>query len=378
LKGDGSTVIEDICKADDRIEYLSLFGKEILDREKQRQEMLVSMGHRRVELVVVLGLLSINSLLFLVFPPYILAWITCSLLLLALYPLTMIVPSLIRGMKERSGNREKTYLKTLQSLHLMRTGEQFIHILWNVFFINLRSVATALVIFCGTNLLITVTLFLVLRQEVETAAIIIGQFFLFFTVFLLALVLKPYSHRFEVLAGSVAARLRHRRPLVWALLLVTGVTGIILALYLLSAFLFPGNTAMRLLEREDLLPSRVFLQLLIILLSQFLIVRYIHSLQSRRTTRLVSKSMEQYVRDEVLVLVDRVRSGEITQEAVDCSRFRQLMTGLLEAKMYRTVTRGIAGSFLLYLFSPDFSEIMDDETLRILVGHMSIQERRER
>jgi len=378
LKGDGDTVIEDICQADDRIKYLSLFGREILDREKQRQEMLVSTGHRRFELVAVLGLLAINCLLFFIFPPYILAWITCSLLLLALYPLTMIVPSLIRGMKGRSGNREKSYLKTLQSLHLMRTGEQFIHILWNIFFINLRSVGTALVIFCGTNLLITITLFLVFRQEMEPAAIIIGQFFLFFTAFLLALVLKPYSHRFEVLAGSVAERVRHRRPLSWGLLLVTGITGTILALYLLSAFLFPGNTAMRLMEREELRPSRVFFQLLIILLSQFLIVRYIHSLESRRTTRRISKSVERFVREEVLVLVDRARSGEITAESVDCRRFRELMTGLLEAKMYRTVTRGIAGSFLLYLFSPDFSLIMDDETLRILVGHMSIQERREK
>jgi hypothetical protein len=371
-------VIEDICEAEDRMEYLSRFGQEILDREKQRQEMLVSTGHRRFELVVVLGLLSLNSLLFLVFPPYILGWITCSLLLLALYPLTMIVPALIRWMMGRSGYREKSYLKTLQSLHLMRTGEQFIHILWNIFFINLKSVGTAVVIFCGTNLIAAVTLFLVLRQEMGLAAIITGQFTLFFAVFLLSLVLKPYSRRFEVLASAVAKWVQRRRPLAWGLLSVTGFTGFLLALYLLWAFLFPGNTAMRLLEREDLLPTRVFLQLLIILLSQFLIVRYIHSLQSRRTTRRVSQSMERYVRDEVLVLVDRARSGEITAESVDCGRFRQLMTGLLEAKMYRTVTRGIAGSFLLYLFSPDFSQIMDDETLRILVGHMSIQERRER
>jgi len=371
-------VVEDICKAGDRIEYLSLFGQEILDREKQRQEMLVSTGHPRFELVVVLGLLSANSLLFLVFPPYILGWITCSLLLLALYPLTMIVPSLIRWMMGRSGNREKSYLKTLQSLHLMRTGEQFLHILWNIFFINLRSVGTAVVIFCGTNLIAAATLFLVLRQEMGLAAIITGQFILFFTVFLLALVLKPYSRRFEVLASAVAGWVQRRRPLVWGLLFAFGFTGFILALYLLWAFLFPGNTAMRLLEREDLLPSRVFLQLLIILVSQFLIVRYIHSLQSRRTTRRVSRSMERYVREDVLGLVDRVRAGEITAESVDCGRFRQLMTGLLEAKMYRTVTRGIAGSFLLYLFTPDFSQIMDEETLRNLAGHMSIQERREK
>ncbi|MDD1654675.1 MAG: hypothetical protein LUO91_03090 [Methanomicrobiales archaeon] len=371
-------MIEDICEADDRIEYLSRFGQEILALEKQRQEMLVSTGHRRFEPVVVLGLLSLNSLLFLVFPPYILGWITCSLLLLALYPLTMLVPSLIRWMRVRTGNREKSYLKTLQSLHLMRTGEQFIHILWNIFFINLRSVGTALVIFCGINLLAAVTLFLVLHQEMGLAAIITGQFFLFFTVFLLSLVLKPYSRRFEVLASAVTKWVQRRGPLVWGLLSVIGFTGLILTLFLLSAYLFPGNTAMQLMEREELRPSRVLLQLLILLLSQFLIVRYIHSLQSRRTTRRISESLERFVRDDVLVLVDRARSGEITAESVDCSRFRQLMTGLLEAKMYRTVTHGIGGFFLLYLFSPDFSQIMDDETLRILVGHMSIQERRER
>ena len=378
MEGDGETVIEDICKAGDRIEYLSRVGQEILDREKRRQEMLLSTGHRRVELVAVLGLLSANSLLFLVFPPYILAWVACSLLLLALYPLTMIVPSLIRWMMRGSGNREKSSLKTLQSLHLMRTGEHFIHILWNIFFINLRSAGTALVVFCGTNLVAALTLFLVIRQETGLAVLITGQFFLFFTVFLLSLVLRPYSRRFEVLAGAVTRWVQRRRPLVWGLLSVTGFTGFILALYLLWAFLFPGNTAMRLLEREDLLPSRVFFQLLLILLSQFLIVRYIHSLQSRRTTRRVSRSVERYVREDVLVLVDRVQSGEITAESVDCGRFRQLMTGLLEAKMYRTVTRGIAGSFLLYLFTPDFSQIMDEKTLRNLAGHMSIQERREK
>ncbi|HMK15692.1 MAG TPA: hypothetical protein VK450_02100, partial [Methanomicrobiales archaeon] len=240
-------MVEDICEADDRMAYLSRFGQEILEREKRRQELLLSTGHRQLEGLIVLGLLSVNFLLFLVFPQYILAWLTCSLLLLALYPLTMLLPPLVRGLVRRSGSRERKYVKTLKSLHLMRTGEHFVHILWNIFFINLRSAGTALVIFCGTNLLAAVTLFLVLRQKDELAAIVTGQFLLYFMAFLLALLLKPYGHRFEVFAGTVAGRVRRQGPLLLGLLLFLGIAGILLALVLLSAFLFPEGTALRLL-----------------------------------------------------------------------------------------------------------------------------------
>jgi hypothetical protein len=196
----------------------------------------------------------------------------------------------------------------------------------------------------------------------------------FFVLYLLVLVIKPYNYRFEAFARKVVFWFQRQKHIIWAVLSFLGALGVILALFLLWGYLFPGTVAIRLMNLEHVSPLRWFLELSILIISQFLLIRFIHSLQSRRTSYHISKALVRFVNDEVLTLVNQIRAGERDEQSIDCDQYRRMMTGLLEAKMYRTIKSEIFGSFPLYLFESDLSLLFGQETITILRGHMSIRD----
>jgi hypothetical protein len=367
-------MVEDVCHASSRVDYLAFYGEEILDRERERQRILSPSEHRRIESGIILTVLAVNALLFLYFPQYVIAWIICSLFMIGIYPLSMLIILLIKGIRQRTDEHYDNYIKTLKSLRLMKEKEYLIHMAWNVFFINSRSIGTALVVFCATNILAALVFYLVIRQATDLAILIAGQFMVFFVLYLLVLVLKPYNYRFEKFAGTVIIWFRRQKHIIWAILIFLGALGVLLALFLLWGYLFPGTVAIKLMTLEHVSPLRSFFELSIIIVSQFLLIRFIHSLQSRRTSYHISTSLVKFVNDEVLTVVNQIRAGDRDEQSIDCEEYRRLMTGLLEAKMYRTVKSETLGFFPLYLFQSDLSLILGKETIDILRGHMSIRD----
>ena len=172
-------MVEDICDASSRIDYLVLYGEEILERERAREQILTSGRHRRIESGIILTVLAVNALLFLYFPLYVIAWIICSLFMIGIYPLSTLILLLIRGIRQRKEEHHDNYIKTLKSLKLLKEQEYFIHMGWNVFFINSRSIGTALVVFCATNILAALVFYLVIRQAINLATLVAGQFVVF-------------------------------------------------------------------------------------------------------------------------------------------------------------------------------------------------------
>jgi len=57
-------MVEDICRASDRISYLDGFSREVLQREQKRKELLVTHVHRRVEALIVFFKVAFNALFF--------------------------------------------------------------------------------------------------------------------------------------------------------------------------------------------------------------------------------------------------------------------------------------------------------------------------
>ncbi len=126
------------------------------------------------------------------------------------------------------------------------------------------------------------------------------------------------------------------------------------------------------LEREKINLLYFIPEFFIILFSQFILVRYIHSLESRRMTLKVSDAIARSLQNDVISVLQKVQSGILDEKEMDCTHLRIMMTSLLEARMFTTVVSDIFGLFPLYLFKPDLTLITDDETLKILRGHMSI------
>jgi hypothetical protein len=213
-------------------------------------------------------------------------------------------------------------------------------------------------------------LFLMVKNETDIGIFITIQFLVFFIVYLISIGLKPYSRRFDTLFSGIAVKIARQKPVIWVILIVTGGAGILLALILLAAFLTPTSTAFLVLEHEKIGIFTFFIEFSIIFLSQFILVRYIHSLQSRRISLQVSRSIEKFVKDDVLSFIDEVRRMENSKEDADCPRYQRLMTALIEAKMFRIVPSSLFGLFTVFTFKPDLLLILDRDLQKSLAGHI--------
>ena len=365
-------MVEDVCYASDRISYLDRFSREVLQREQKRRELLVTHVHRRIEAVIVFFIVTVNAIFFVVFPRYVIFWIICSLFVIGFSPLVQAFQALAKMITKKRAPDEEKYVKTLQAFKMLRKSEQFYHIEWSVFFINMRSAAVALGLLCSSNIFAAVGYLLILRQDSGIGFFIAIQFFLFFLLFTSVILLKPYNRTFEVYVAKIAAVLKKQKLVIRIILLLLGIAGFFTALFFLAAFLSPPATAFGILEREKIDLLHFIPEFFLILISQFTLVRYIHSLESRRMTLKVSDAITRSLQNDVISVLQKVQSGIIDEKEMDCVHLRTMMTSLLEARMFTTVVSDIFGLFPLYLFRPDLTLITDTETLKILRGHMSI------
>ena len=344
----------------------------MLQREQKRKELLVTHVHRRIEALIVFCIVTINAIFFVSFPKYVIFWIICSLFVIGFSPLVQIFEVLAKKIAKKRVPDEEKYVKTLQTLKMLRKSEQFYHIEWSIFFINMRSVAVALVLLCSSNIFAAVGYLLIVRHDAAIGFFIAIQFFLFFLLFFAVILLKPYNRTFEKVIGKIAAVMKRQKLAIRILVLLLGVAGFFTALFFLAAFLSPPATALGMLEREKISLLNYIPEFFIILFSQFTLVRYIHSLESRRMTLKVSNAIVRSLQNDVISVLQKVQSGSIGEKEMDCTHLRTMMTTLLEARMFMTVVSDIFGLFPLYMFKPDLTLITDDETLKILRGHLSI------
>jgi hypothetical protein len=365
-------MVEDICRASDRIGDLNRFSREVLQREQKRKELLVTRVHWRIEALIVFCIVAVNASFFVFFPQYVIFWIICSLFVIGFSPLVQIFQALVKTIVKKRVPDEEKYVKTLQAFKMLRKSEQFYHIEWSVFFINMRSVAIALGLLCSSNIFAATGYLLIVRHDAGIGFFIAIQFFLFFLLFTAVILLKPYSRSFETGIGRIVTLLKRQNLAIRIILLFLSATGFFIALFFLAGFLSPSATALGMLEREKINYLHFIPEFFIIFFSQFTLVRYIHSLESRRMTLKVSDGIVRSLQNDVISVLQKVQSGFIDEKEVDCMHLRTMMTTLLEARMFTTVVTDIFGLFPLYLFKPDLSLITDDETLKILRGHMSI------
>jgi hypothetical protein len=365
-------MVEDVCYASDRISYLDRFSREVLQREQKRRELLATHVYRRVEAVIIFCIVGVNALFFVFFPQYVIFWIICSLFVIGFSPLVQFFQALVKTIAKKRVPDEEKYVKTLQAFKMLRKSEQFYHIEWSVFFINMRSAAIALGLLCSSNIFAAVGYLLIVRQDAGIGFFIAIQFFLFFLLFTSVILLKPYNRTFEVWIAKIAAVLKRQNLAIRIILLLLGIAGFFTALFFLAAFLSPPATTLGILEREKINLLHFIPEFLVILFSQFTLVRYIHSLESRRMTLKVSNAITRSLQNDVISVLQKVQSGIINEKEMDCVHLRTMMTSLLEARMFTTVVSDIFGLFPLYLFRPDLTLITDTETLKILRGHMSI------
>ena len=126
--------------------------------------------------------------------------------------------------------------------------------------------------------------------------------------------------------AKIAAVLKRQKLAIRIILLLLGIAGFFTALFFLAAFLSPPATAFGILEREKIDLLHFIPEFFLILFSQFTLVRYIHSLESRRMTLKVSDAITRSLQNDVISVLQKVQSGIIDEKEMDCVHLRTMMT----------------------------------------------------
>ncbi|MBP1930011.1 hypothetical protein J2741_002607 [Methanolinea mesophila] len=365
----------DVCKEDNKEEFLARFAGDILAREQAWEERLVQTRPGPVDKGIFIAALAGILFFALVFPGYPFLWIAASLFTIMFYPLTIVLPSAIRLATAGSGTTVREYVRMLRRVGIIRHRDNFVFVLWNAFFINSQPLAVPIILLCVSDLVTALLLLVFEIHPFRIILIIVGQSVVIVIYYLSILYLKPYSDVFLERVRSMRKHFHQRGYRVFLLVAATGVLGFILTMSAFLTFLFPGITVWEIMNEGRLDLLKDFGRLILVILVQYVIVRFMHGIFSRGLIVRINRGISRYITTEVLPALDHGPAGLAGREGdpYTCEDYREIATRLIEAKMYKTGSASIFGYFIIYFIQPDLSLILEKETLDSLRGHMEIR-----
>ena len=365
----------DICREENKEEFLVRFAESILDQERAWEDRLIKTRTSPYETGIFLTALAGIILFAFVFPVFLFIWIASSLFIIMFYPLTIALPSIVMLTMRHSETTIREYMRTLRGIGIIRHRDSFMYVLWNAFFINSQPLAIPIILLCISDLVIAALLWFFEVHPLRIILIITGQSVVIIVYYLSIYYLKPYTHRFLERMRKLRSRFHRKGYMMVILVAATGILGLFLTVTALLAFLFPGITVWEVLNEGKVTPVKNFTELALIFLAQYVIVRFMHGLFSRRLMLRINRSISGFIASDVLPALEKNRSLPDSGVGADsrCDNYREIATWLIEARMYKTQSASIAGRFTVFFIQPDLTMILEKETLGTLRGHMELQ-----
>jgi hypothetical protein len=365
----------DICKEENKTEFLAGLAGNVLAGEREWEDRLSQTRIHPLDSGIFIAALAGTLLFAFLFPAFLLLWVASSLFIIMFYPLTIILPPLVLLTRAHSETTIRAYLHTLRGIGIIHHRDSFVYVLWNAFFINSQPLAVPILLLCISDLVTVGMLILFEVHPVRIILIIIGQSVVIIIYYLSILFLKPYSHGFLERVRAMRRRFHQKGYIVFLLVAATGVLGLLLTVSALLTFLFPGITVWEVLSEGKVTPVKNFIELVLLFLAQYVIVRYMHSIFSRSLMSRINRSISGYITNDVLPTLETGISDLVPGDDAEdtCENYRGIATCLIEAKMYKIQSVSIFGHFAVYFIQPDLSMILDKETLNMLRGHMEIR-----
>lgn len=365
----------DICKEENKNAFLVGFAGDILAGEHRLEDRLAHTRVSPVDTGIFAVALVVTILFAFTFRNYPILWVASSLFIIMFYPLTFLLPAVVTLTSTHSETTIREYMRTLRGIGIVHHRDNFLLVVWNAFFINSQPLAIPVILLCISDLVTAVILILFEVHSLRIILIIIAQSVVIILYYLSIYYLKPYSHGFLERVRSMRRHIHQRGYKVFLLVAAMGIFGLILSVTALLTLLFPGITVWEVMNEGKVTPVKNFTELVLIFLVQYVIVRYLHGITSRRLILRINRSISGYVTTEVLPLLEKGVPGPDlgNNPADECEDYRWIATCLIEAKMYKTHSASIFGHFPVYFIQPDLSMILDKETLNTLRGHMEIR-----
>ncbi len=342
-----------------------------IDSERERQRTLRTKGARGVITLTLLAVsILINLALFLTADKHPALFIIASYFLFMVYFITLFIP-MDKQYRSFKGLEITRTLTKLRELGIIRSTDRFSRVFINAFFVNCRT------LFYGFALLFSLDIVFAIHKyrdgtfTMQTAGIVIFQSAAIIVFYYLVWKWEPYSPDFFRNITGVKQKLVTKR---FPQRLATFLLWMLGALALVGAFtaviLLPGITVQSVLSIDDVQEvSDLFLQIVILVISQYFILRYIHGITSLSMATRFSERKAQYLSQQIEdtgdpALTDNGTPPPLSQSDAFCEK----TAILLESRIYQVKERTIWGTFPVYIINPDFSAVLDQRSLGTIIG----------
>lgn len=352
-----------------------------IDKEKAEQLRLLrtdtKMHHNT--LFIIGGLLA-NVVAASLLPYYMVYWIAASFFLYILSPLIMLIPTERKEVIFPAKKDLERYLRMIEEYGISQNTKTLGHILWNIFFINSQSLAIAFCLVFLVDVIFAVTSgFFTFLLPSGTAIQVILQSIALIIFYAAIWEYKPYSLHFVDTVYHLHQRIQIRMKEAWKVILVLGGISAALALLVVTAMLLPGFLLGEVVAAPNVVNAVSAIPIFLIFLSQVVMVRYLQGVYSRDMVMGVLETKIGILRDGILPsLTGRCPAstdGSPSPTPEECLTSSEDLKKLyIQSHMYTQKFHHLFGYLPVYLVVPDFTLILDKETLKILEGQIALDD----
>lgn len=342
-----------------------MIARELQTVRTNRGALLAPGTRRSWEVIILLGCILINGIYLLFRPDYSTLFIAASFYLNMGYFITLLIPTSAGG-GQRSMPEIAKFQSWLKENGVKTSTTRFTRIFINSFLINSRGLSF------GIGLLFAVDILMVLMDflkglPLHTTAIIIGQSIFFIAFYYLVWRTEPFTSRFSRDLDKVRNRLAQDLP-AW-LISVMFLVGFLLVVlvFVTTIILLPGMTLDAFATQSGLTDiAHRFGLILVLVVSQYFIIRAIHGITSRAMAERLLDHREAAL---VELLADAGRD-EVAAGSGDKDEELETTSALLESRIYLIKRNTLLGTFPVFVVDLDFSVLLDTTTRTVITGHI--------
>jgi len=340
--------------------------EELASVQKSRRLIAAETRFGTLHGLILFCCILVNAIFILVRWDYFALFIAASFYLNMFYFISLLIPTSRESALIHRGDIRKSRT-WLQEMGIMGGTTRFTRLFLNAFFINSRSLSLGIGMIFTIDILFALIDYTLARVSFWGTVVVISQCAAIALFYLLIWKVEPFSSTFVKNVEEVKTRLslfNIPQYFISALFMVGFAFGVILILT--TIILLPGMTVAAFLDESGLEALGHLVGLIVILaISQYFVIRYIHGFSSR----LMAGRLLDYKENMLRGLIQ-----ESAKKSDDTMRNPSEITTLLESRIYQVRQHTLLGAFPVCVVDLDLSVILDSTTMTAIRGY--IQEKR--
>ena len=345
------------------VPFRHVIEAELATVQKSRNLLVTEGSFGILHGVILFCCLLVNALFIAARRDYFALFIAASFYLNMFYFISLLIPTSRNSGGIRKGDIKK-FLSWIQDIGIKAGTTQFTRLFLNAFFINSRTLSLGIGMIFSVDIVFTIIAYMILHVSLGGTLIVISQCAIIAVFYFLIWKIEPFSFAFMKNVEIMKTRLTDNKvpPILISAMFMLGI-GFAVILILVTIILLPGITVTAFLTDSGIAVLGHLVALIVMLaISQYFIIRYIHGISSRLMARRLLDYKENTLRD--------LLEHDIRGTGAALKNPYELTTLLLESKIYQVRQNTLLGTFPVYFVDLDFSVMLDSTTLTAIQGYI--------